>query len=448
MSLMRNTYGAVSKRISNLGKITPEQIPLWLRNTGKVVGKAGGRSAIGGSIGTGLSLGKQILSGEDIDDIKALRDGILLGSAFGLGSLGARAMPKLLSKDPNMSLLAKRVIGGTLGGGLGMAGGRIITDAHHDLQRDNDYGKALFTLKRKNSLKTASYNNYYDIYMYPTTSVELTEKQAGLGSKLRSLLTGRTTLVHGTSPQRAQQIAKKGLQPNVGGGISGKLNLDDANQGLVFLNRGSPAGKADSMTYAAQQRYLEEGLPGADLAKKIESTGWLPGPIREGAKNFSELSAKTLSDPTTQMSLRPIGNTLQKFRPSTRQGLIEARVPLWKKEVVPNPEIAVAKDKLFGRADTNQIVDTLSRELKGKLPSQAGRYVDALRPAAAKTINKGKEFVASQPFRQNVVVKGGIDPQYLGGGRNIGDKAKETMDYWRWAKENPTEALQNALRYG
>lgn len=71
-------------------------------------------------------------------------------------------------------------------------------------------------------------------------------------------LTGRETLYHGTSADRADDIRKNGLKPNKGSeGVSSKINdrLVKKNKDLVFATR----SKLQARTYSIQQDAINKG---------------------------------------------------------------------------------------------------------------------------------------------------------------------------------------------
>lgn len=254
------------------------------------------------------------------------------------------------------------------------------------------------------------------------------EKEASTASKLRTLLTGRTSLYHGTSPMRGAQIRQTGLKPDVKGGISEAVGMDRANQGLTFTNRTGTnnAGKNDALNYAAQQRFLDEGVPFADVAKKVENAEFLPKNVRDLAAEYPKA-----------VNARVPATMINKLRPSTREGLLEARLPLSDvaNRAVRNPEIDVMAGQIGKNDPFNPIID--------KIPEPVANLLGGRDKLNKDTI----EYFAQAPFKNNVVLQGGIEPQHFGG-RPFMEKLKETGDHWKNLVTNPVGTLKNVIRYG
>jgi hypothetical protein len=158
-------------------------------------------------------------------------------------------------------------------------------------------------------------------------------KNAGLRSLGKYLLTGRSTLYHGTSGARARSILEKGLRPNAQPGISERvkniLGVDPRGKTPgVFASRSKPRAKS----YGVQQELLNKGLPsGAESISKLQEAA-STGDLRTIAKGLIA-HAKTQG---RQLYHTP-GALL-------RQKTLKASVPAHRTPMAPNPEIKMVPD--------------------------------------------------------------------------------------------------------
>lgn len=120
-------------------------------------------------------------------------------------------------------------------------------------------------------------------------------------------LTGRETLWHGTSADRAESIRKNGLQPNREG-VSVFVNPDlhQANKDLTFLAK----SKLSAGSYAAQQKHLSNGT--VSSLEQLHAWQQSPKAIRQSA-----------------------------LHALTGEGVVKVNLPTWKPEFkgVRNPEL-------------------------------------------------------------------------------------------------------------
>jgi len=233
------------------------------------------------------------------------------------------------------------------------------------------------------------------------------EKTATIASKLKTLITGRSPLYHGTSPERAKQIVEEGLRPDLTGGITEVVgeHLQDLNKGLTFFERTGArgAGKASAMNYAGQQRALDEG---GQMAKGVaEKLDWIANKLPGGAgKPLREVAGTAREAADDPAMLRQLAG-IYRMAPGTKKGLVRADVPVWKREVVENPEIAGIKEKM----------EDLLLPLAGKAREALGPRIGPKAEPVVEGMLKGLAGKsAKQPFAKNVVLKGGIDPKYMG----------------------------------
>jgi hypothetical protein len=288
-------------------------------------------------------------------------------------------------------------------------------------------------------------------------------KEASIGSKLRALVTGRTSLHHGTSPARAAKIKDTGLMPNQSGGISEYLDkniqgalgdggLAQANKDLVFTNKTGirNSGKNQAHTYAAQQRFLDEGVPfqgaydrAAGAAESL--VGRFNPEAGQKVKDMAEMGREFLygqgGSNKIKQQRRGIGQGLQALRPSTKQGVTTARVPLTEvaQKARPNPEVGMAAARL--RQET-PIVEAVS-DIVGDLPKPVQDFVGGGENVA----NKAIDYIANYPFANNVVLEGGIPAQYFNK-RPVLQRLAETGGHLKNLARHPLQTLKNVAKYG
>lgn len=256
-------------------------------------------------------------------------------------------------------------------------------------------------------------------------------KQASVWSKLKALVTGRTDLYHGTSPERAAVIKKEGLLPNVSGGISENVGIDHLNKDLVFTNRTGVlnSGKNQGSMYAGQQRFLEEGVPYKNVANQIAEHPMVPENIRTMARDYANIDN------------RAIGAHLQQMRPSTtNQGVLRAQMPLSEVAArsVPNPEVQHLKGGVHGLQANLE-----AAQVVGKIPEPIRRFAGGDEAVHDFLVHQKMNL----PFRTNEVLKGGIEPKYFGS-RPIKELASETFSHWKDLIKDPKTVLKNVIKHG
>lgn len=69
----------------------------------------------------------------------------------------------------------------------------------------------------------------------------------------RGNLTGRETLYHGSSAAGIAKIKDLGIRPDIGGGVSSDMGLNEMNRGMVFAER----RKANGKFYGVQQSAMD-----------------------------------------------------------------------------------------------------------------------------------------------------------------------------------------------
>lgn len=164
-------------------------------------------------------------------------------------------------------------------------------------------------IEQKDNTKTASlvtlsaFFGELEKISQPVTSadspIEGVDKEAGLREGLRTLLTGRVPLYHGTSTGRARSIVRQGLKPQGKAGISKRLSdalsstgsgFHEAEKGLAFTTRGKTVAKS----YAKQQAGLERVDAVKGRVGKYVAAAEKHAPKR--VQEYIKRGRKTLSD--------------------------------------------------------------------------------------------------------------------------------------------------------
>ena len=164
-------------------------------------------------------------------------------------------------------------------GGIGSRGKRLLGRVKKlPLKHTSQEGVSLLpsVLEQKDNTKTANVVTVSALFdelekisqpiltsSETETSTEGVDKEAGLRAGLRTLLTGRVPLYHGTSTSRARGIVSSSLKPQGKPGISKRLSdvletsmgkgFHEAEKGTAFTTRSKPL----ATVYAKQQAGLE-----------------------------------------------------------------------------------------------------------------------------------------------------------------------------------------------
>ena len=248
------------------------------------------------------------------------------------------------------------------------------------------------------------------------------EKEAGALSKLKTLLTGRRTVYHGTSPTRAVSVRREGLKPQGKPGVTEFVqqareatnqdllgDLVTRNRGLNFLT----TDKSRARRYAAQQMLLTDlGRHDTVAGRASRSLGKILEPIAP-SREQATAGAKGL--------VRSLGGRLYRLRPSSRKGVVRTEMPVraYRKREVPNPEVAD--------------VDKLLAAVFGETPPRAQALV--------------ANFVRRQAVREvgPTALAGKVSPKAVVGSDKFKGLSKaELTNYYRWARKNPRQALTDA----
>ena len=152
---------------------------------------------------------------------------------------------------------------------------------------------------------------------------EIGQKTAGIRSGLKTLLTGRVPLFHGTTAERAAQIAEKGLLPQGAHGVTQMFpELAAREKNLVFTS----LGKGAANTYAWQQAGADrlQGMQGLldRVNSSVQGTGVLPGKVR----HFADKTRSMLGSKGNNMARRQV-ETLLGALPGSGKKVVRADIP-------------------------------------------------------------------------------------------------------------------------
>ena len=196
----------------------------------------------------------------------------------------------------------------------------------------------------------------------------------GLGASIikktydRGNLTGRETLFHGTSAERAKQIRKKGL---------------------LSKFTGHPASTTAAMKASDEELYNK-------LLGKVFLT-----PEKGIARVYSEMTTRSEA-PKTRLREK-----LAPINPLFREGIVKAKVPTWKVKPVPNPHAVGTfeefseynKNLNLSRSDLKRQYRLLTegvRVFEGDLPT---RYIKGSKDFKRLDSKELKDYIKANPKR-------------------------------------------------
>jgi len=275
-------------------------------------------------------------------------------------SYGQKISPEVVQQtlkklSPKQLSGVRRELGGEIGSGaaaLGLSG--LVSGGSAYMQ----YGKGGLTGDRLREAgmpmhkTSAAYNQGFNDML----------KEAGLRSLAKYLLTGRSTLFHGTSGARAKSILQQGLKPNAKPGISERIKnvvgVDPRGKTpgvFATRNKGNAAG------YSMQQELLDRGVPsGAEAAMQFQDAMQM-GDFARGGKNYVKHIARQLRHtPSAILNRRTL----------------KASVPAHKIRMEGNPEININP---LAQSDIEKAVTRMNKRplyfSDAKLPAIPPQYI-------------------------------------------------------------------------
>jgi len=187
-------------------------------------------------------------------------------------------------------------------------------------------------------------------------------KEAGLRSLGKYLLTGRSTLYHGTSGSRARAILREGLKPGAKPGISERVSK------LINADvRGSTPGafasrnKSVAQNYGIQQELLSKGLPSGAEIQNAYMNAVMQGDSVKGLKDLIKDTGR-----------------LYYHLPGAiwRKGVLKASVPAHRVKMLANPEINVVPE---GATALNRAIARIAKRptyyRDAKIPGIPAKYI-------------------------------------------------------------------------
>ena len=234
------------------------------------------------------------------------------------------------------------------------------------------------------------------------------EKIAGVREALRLLLTGKSSVRHGTTKTIAKKILEEGLQPQGTPGVS-KLIAVPGEAGVAFTTRHPNFAKM----YAAQAR-------GIELSEKLRKL--LPKGVKEKIRKRA-VSAKMEEQLRAQGSPAKVEDMLQ-----LQAGRLLANVPGGKKVV----EARIPWKELHG-------METPGRELHSPVMRQQRALLHQAHPDL--------ENVSALPFITDVPVAGGVPARFIKGSPSYQHSTLRSIrQHIREAKKNPKEFGKELIR--
>ena len=233
------------------------------------------------------------------------------------------------------------------------------------------------------------------------------EKIAGVREALRLLLTGKSSVQHGTSKTIAKRVLKEGLLPQGTEGVS-KLIAVPGEAGIAFTTRHPDIAKG----YAAQAR-------GIELSGKLRKV--LPKAVKERIRG--KLGPKLELQLAAQGSSAKAGDMLQ-----LQAGRILSLIPGGKKVV----EARIPWQELHK-------METPGREL----------HSPAVQPMRSllRQAHPDLENVSALPFITDVPVAGGVPARFIKGSPHYQHSTpRSVLQHIREAKKNPKEFGKELLR--
>ena len=239
-------------------------------------------------------------------------------------------------------------------------------------------------------------------------------KEAGLREGLKTLLTGRVPLFHGTSVERGAQILEKGLIPQGSAGVTQLLpGLAEAEKNLAFTS----LNPSKARMYAIQQIGLSRLDKLRNLYQRLPESvkGMIPQSIRSaGNETLKDLPANNLISRYSALGL----------------GLL----PGGKKVV----EADVPREFLKGKA-------ALGKELP-RMQEQMGPDTDKLLEETFHMPDLASKGLAHN-FMSDVPVTGGIPSEYIrGSDKYKGITADELRQHVRNTISDPIGVGKDVLR--
>lgn len=309
--------------------------------------------------------------------------------------------------------LYKKTAGAVGVAGIGRKGRRLLRKAKKLPLRKPSGTESLSVLEtvvhpESDNTKTAMLSGFFD---------EL-EKDAGLREGLKTLLTGRVPLYHGTSVGRARKIVKRGLKPQGASGISKRisnalaLDLPEAEKGLAFTTR----SKDVANRYALQQAGLErvdaaKGMVGKFLDKFSKHAP-------SSTTNYLNKANKALRTENEISSMVDTALARQLGRLPGKKKLVRMDVP---------------RAKL-------KSVEGIGQELH-KNPNLV------LQREALKAKHPKAEQLTALPFIHDVPIKGGVGSEYIRGSKDYKRVSlDELKQHFRNVAQDPKEFGKDVLR--
>lgn len=264
-------------------------------------------------------------------------------------------------------------------------------------------------------------------------------KDAGVRDAVRTALTGRVPLRHGTSAGRAAAIRSKGLIPDAATGVSEAVSkeLAEAQRGLAFTTRSPGTAK----TYARQQQGLEafEADPAGHSARMRDKAvgrlafldkglGYLPeGPLRQAVVDGLAPARQAIEK--AELNPLAVARALAPRKPAANS-IVEMRVP--RDYIAAHEAPSVEGRKMFEALGLSGNARKL-QELAPNIPTELATELGAL-PAAA-------------PFSRDVVLRGGVPSKYIKGAPDYqGVTLDELRKHLTSARENPRGLLKDVAR--
>lgn len=217
---------------------------------------------------------------------------------------------------------------------------------------------------------------------------------AGITKRLadKGHLSGRELLYHGTDPAAANSIKQTGLQPTSEATAKSTKNLKvnpevyQKSLGKSYLT----PHKAWANRYAIQSNLIAGGMTPEGIHD--------PNAVRD-------------------MVVKKGGKGV--IRREAKEGLVKAKVPTWKMNRVPNPEV----DGIPFHRWVSQNIGDMNYYAMG--PVQRAQVISMY-----------------NNYHDDVVLDGAVDPKYIKGSKYVRPKGREVMEF---IKANPGRFAKGAL---
>lgn len=220
-------------------------------------------------------------------------------------------------------------------------------------------------------------------------------------SKATPMLTGRTTLYHGTTPELAKKVREQGLRPSaeVGGDVA-KItdilgnDIKSKAKNLAYLT----PHKSEASGYAGQAEALRDLGPGVDYTSPAAAQKRMQGTLKGQMNPF-------------------------------HKGVVRADVPLWREDIAnklrANPE---------ARGDFNTFKQHIIKDIKargGMVPHEVLPEGHWARPHLERAFDSQLKGIHDS-FNRAVSVEGGVGPEFIRGGSKFKSLGlQELKDYAR-----------------